>query len=249
MTWSVVAREPETGRFGVIVTTKALSVGARCPNAASGVGALCTQSYTNATFGPRGLRLLAQGVPAADVLRLLIASDEGRDIRQLHLVDAQGRTAAHTGAACVDWCGHRTGDGFSVAGNMLAGRAVVDDTFETYARRTDLALPDRLFMAIEAGQAAGGDKRGRQSAALLVYSTEDYPDISLRVDDHPDPLVELRRIYGIYCRDSLPVWSLNPTRANPSGIYDMAEIQRLYAERDRLNAQKDHVQKGDVQKS
>jgi uncharacterized Ntn-hydrolase superfamily protein len=229
MTWSIVAREAASGAFGVAVTTKAFAMGARCPHAMSGVGAIATQSFTNPMFGTRGLRLLREGVAAEDVVGILAASDEGRAIRQLHLVDAKGRNAAYTGAGCIAWCGHRLGDGVSVAGNMLAGPAVVDDTFAAYEASAGQPFAERLIAALDAGQAAGGDKRGRQSAALLVYSTEDVADINLRVDDHPEPLAELRRLLGVWYRDAAPFRAIAPTRARPSGIYDPREIEALWA--------------------
>jgi uncharacterized Ntn-hydrolase superfamily protein len=195
MTWSIVARDAASGAFGVAVTTKAFAMGARCPHAMSGVGAIATQSFTNPMFGTRGLRLLQEGVAAADVVDILVAGDDGRAIRQLHLIDAQGRNAAYTGASCIAWCGHRLGDGVSVAGNMLVGPAVVNDTFDSYVAATaagDKPYAERLIGALDAGQAAGGDKRGRQSAALLVYSSEDVADIDLRVDDHPETTIPSR---------------------------------------------------------
>jgi uncharacterized Ntn-hydrolase superfamily protein len=236
MTWSIVARDAASGAFGVAVTTKAFAMGARCPHAMSGVGAIATQSFTNPMFGTHGLRLLREGVAAADVVEILVAGDEGRAIRQLHMIDAKGRNAAYTGASCIDWCGHRLGDNVSVAGNMLVGPAVVDDTFESYIAATAsgaLNFADRLIGALDAGQAAGGDKRGRQSAALLVYSTEDVADINLRVDDHPEPLAELRRLLEVYYRDSAPFRAIFPTRARPSGIYDPREIEALWAKSGR----------------
>jgi uncharacterized Ntn-hydrolase superfamily protein len=236
MTWSIVARDAASGAFGVAVTTKAFAMGARCPHAMSGVGAIATQSFTNPMFGTRGLRLLQEGVAAQDVVAILTDGDEGRAIRQLHLIDAKGRNAAYTGASCIDWCGHRLGDGISVAGNMLAGKAVVDDSFESYVTATAAGtqtFAERLIGALDAGQAAGGDKRGRQSAALLVYSTEDVAGIDLRVDDHPEPLAELRRLLGVYYRDSAPFRAIFPTRARPSGIYDPREIEALWAKSGR----------------
>src|SRR5258708_7430610 len=164
MTWSIVARDAATGAFGIAVTTKAFAMGARCPHAMSGVGAIATQSFTTPMFGTRGLRLLQEGVPAQDVVDILVAGDEGRAIRQLHLIDAKGRNAAYTGSSCVDWCGHRLGDGFSVAGNMLTGAAVVDETFVSYAASAGQPFAERLIGALDAGEAAGGDKGGRQSA-------------------------------------------------------------------------------------
>ena len=229
MTWSIVARDPASGLLGVAITTKAFATGARCSHAMSGVGAIATQSFTNPMFGTRGLRLLQEGVPAPDVLSILVATDEGRAIRQLHLIDAAGRNSAYTGASCVSWCGHKLGAGFSVAGNMLAGPAVVDETFASYAGSAGKPFAERLIAALDAGQAAGGDKRGRQSAVLLVYSTEDVADIDLRVDDHAEPLVELRRLLGVYSRDIAPFRSVFPTRARPSGLSDTREIETEWA--------------------
>ena len=231
MTWSIVARDPASGAFGVIVATRFFAVGALCPHAMSGVGALSTQALVNPTFGPRGLRLLGESMSAPQALAALLASDAGRAVRQVHILDAAGRNAAHTGADCVAWCGHRLGTGFSVAGNMLAGPAVVDDTFATYAARADLPFAARLLAAMAAGEAAGGDKRGKQSAALRIHSTEDYPELDIRVDDHAEPLRELDRLY----RESQKVFGVFrrflPTRANPSGIYDRTVIDQALAER------------------
>lgn len=231
MTWSIVARDAPSGAFGVAITTKFFAVGALCPHVMSGVGALSTQALVNPMYGPRGLRLLADGVPAADVIRLLTEPDQGSLIRQAHCVDREGRVAAHTGTGCVDWCGHRLGQGFSVAGNMLAGAAVVDRTFETYQAGLARPFADRMLDALDAGQAAGGDKRGKQSAALRIYSSEDYPDIDLRVDDHPEPLVELRRLYAMFVADYQMFREVLPTRARPAGIYDRAKIEEVRARR------------------
>ncbi len=233
MTWSIVARDDETGAFGVAVTTKFFAVGALCPHAMSGTGALATQALVNPTFGPRGLRLLAEGVPADAVVRLLLAEDDGREMRQLHVIDAAGRNAAHTGGDCIGWCGHLVRVGFSVAGNMLAGPAVVVDTATAYEANAALPFAERLIGALDAGQAAGGDKRGKQSAALIVYTSEEYPELSLRVDDHAEPLGELRRLYEEAQRYFVPFKRFLPTRASPSGTYDRAvinaEIARLQA--------------------
>ncbi|MBV9522160.1 MAG: DUF1028 domain-containing protein [Alphaproteobacteria bacterium] len=233
MTWSIIARDRATGAFGVAVTTKAFATGQRCSHARAGVGAVATQSFTNPMLGTRGLRLLAEGVPAPDALRILIAGDDGRDIRQLHIVDAAGNTAAYTGRRCVGWCGHKQGDGFSVAGNMLAGAAVVEETFAAFAAAQDRPFALCFIDALDAGQAAGGDKRGRQSAVLLIHSTEEVADIDLRVDDHAEPLVELRRLYGIYLRDSAPFRHVFPSRSNPSGVTDPREIEAIWAKAGR----------------
>jgi len=231
VTWSIVARDEASGAFGVAVTTKFFAVGALCPHAASGIGALSTQALVNPLYGPEGLRLLAGGASAAETVRRLTEADEGRAIRQLHVVDARGDVAAHTGAGCIDWCGHRLGPGFSVAGNMLAGAAVIDRTFEAYAAGAAKPFADRLLDALDAGQAAGGDKRGKQSAALRIYSTEVYPDYDLRVDDHPEPLAELRRLLAMFVADFQMFREVMPTRARPSGIFDRAKIEEVRARR------------------
>jgi uncharacterized Ntn-hydrolase superfamily protein len=225
MTWSIIARDADTGAFGVAVTTRFLAVGALCPHAQSGIGALATQALVNPTFGPHGLRLLAEGKAAAAVVDTLVGGDAGREARQLHVIDAQGGIGAHTGAECVPWCGHRIGDGFSVAGNMLAGAAVIDDTAAAYRAGASLPFAERLIAALEAGQRAGGDKRGKQSAALIIYSGEIYPYLDLRVDDHPEPLVELRRLYEEAQRLYLPFLQFLPSRASPAGVHDRAVIE------------------------
>ncbi|MBM3571474.1 MAG: DUF1028 domain-containing protein [Alphaproteobacteria bacterium] len=231
MTWSIVARDPATGAFGVAITTRFFAVGALCPYATSGVGAVATQALVNPYLGPRALKLLAEGISAADTVAVLLAQDEGRALRQLHVVDVSGRASAQTGASCVEWSGHRTGDGFSVAGNMLAGEPVVLDTFEAYLANSDLPFAERLMSALDAGQAAGGDKRGKQSAALRIVTTEDYPFIDLRVDDHPEPLGELRRLYNVYQADYAVYRPIVPTKSNPVGIIDREQIEAIRARR------------------
>jgi len=230
MTFSIVARDPQTGMLGIAVTTKFFGVGSLCPFARAGVGAVATQALVNPTYGPRGLDLLAQGLSPSEVVDTLFGADEGREHRQLHLIDAQGRVAARSGGECIDWFGHHTFDDFSVAGNMLAGPAVVADTGAAFAASVGKPLAERLILALEAGQAAGGDKRGRQSAALLIVSTEVYPYLDLRVDDHPDPVIELRRLYAESQAEYLPFKDKLPTRANPSGIFGKALTEAIIAE-------------------
>ncbi len=233
MTWSIVAHDSDTGAFGVAVTTKFFAVGALCPHAMSGAGALSTQALVNPIFGPRGLRLLQKGVPAPDIVRLLLADDEGRETRQLHVLDAQGRNAAHTGKNCIDWAGHIVRDGFSVAGNMLAGPAVIEETASFFAANPTLPFALRLIGALDAGQAVGGDKRGKQSAALILHTTEEYPALDLRVDDHAEPLIELRRLYEVAQSHFIPFMRFMPTRNAPSGTWDRtvinAEVARVQA--------------------
>ena len=167
-------------------------------------------------------------VPAASVMERLVASDQGRETRQLHLVDRHGGTAQHTGRDCIGWCGHKAGDGFSVAGNMLAHESVIEETARAY-RDSLKPFPEKLIQALEAGQAAGGDKRGKQSAALLVFSKERYPDLDLRVDDAAEPLVELRRLYEKAHERFIPYLSCSPSEARPWGIFDREEIERRIA--------------------
>ena len=227
MTWSIVAKDPETGLFGVVVASRFFAVGALCPWAAAGLGALSTQAMMNPTYGPRGLALLAEGLHAADVRDMLIVADQGRAARQLHVMDAAGRTAAHTGADCVDWCGHASEEGLSVAGNMLAGPAVLERTLETYRAKRDEPFVERLLAAMEAGEAAGGDKRGKQSAALLIQGDEPYPRLSMRVDDHLDPLPELRRLYEVAKERFIPFSCAFPRPDRPYGITDRAVVDKV----------------------
>ena len=233
MTWSIVARDPASGAFGIAITTKFFAVGALCPHVMSDVGALSTQALVNPTFGRRGLRLLREGVPAPEVARILLAGDDGRETRQLHILDAAGRSAAHTGKDCIGWCGHLIRSGFSVAGNMLAGPAVIEDTAAFFAAHPDLPFAERLIGALDAGQEAGGDKRGKQSAALVIHSTEEYPELDIRVDDHAEPLVELRRLYAVAQTHYVPFMRFMPSARSPAGIYDReiinAEIARVQA--------------------
>lgn len=236
MTWSIVARDRD-GSFGVAVASRFFAVGAVCPFAQSSMGALSTQALVNPLYGRRGLDLLAQGIAPAEALKSLIGPDAGRDQRQVHIVDTQGRVAAHTGSACIDWAGHVAGEQFSVAGNMLAGPRVIEETAAAYARGHTLPFAERLITALAAGEAAGGDKRGKQAAALLVCTTEDYPALDLRVDDHEEPLVELRRLYDKSLERFQPFLACMASRTRPTGLLDRAaietEIQRFQAARDR----------------
>ena len=227
MTWSIIARD-KSGAFGVAIATRFFAVGALCPHAASGVGALSTQALVNPHYGKQGLDLLRAGVAAADVVKRLVEPDEGREHRQLHVIDSAGRIAQHTGRQCVDWAGAVAGDGFSVAGNMLAGAAVIAETAETF-RNSDKPFAERLIGALEAGEAAGGDKRGKQSAALLICSTEEYPELHLRVDDHAEPLVELRRLYDKAHERFVPYLKCSPSKARPWGVYDRTVIEQEIA--------------------
>ena len=225
MTWSIVAHDPNRDAFAVAVATKAFAVGAYCPFVRAGVGAVSTQSMTNRYLGPAVLDAMARGLSPAAAIEGALAGDEGRGIRQVHAVDSQGRTAAWTGANCVEWCGSVSAGGISVAGNMLAGEATVAATLAAWKAGRDLTMPDRLMAAMEAGQDAGGDRRGKQSAAMLMITTEDFPDLDLRVDDHGEPLQELRRLLTIWRREGAPRAGVAPSKSNPSGLTDLDVIE------------------------
>jgi len=229
MTWSIVARDPDSGQFGVAVTTRSLAVGGLVPHGAGRLGAMATQARVNPLWGVDGMRLLAEGRSAREVVEFLTRLDAGAIKRQMHVVDAKGGTFAHTGAECVDWAGHVAGDGVSVAGNMLVGPQVVEETLRSYQKNASLPFGDRLILALDAGQAAGGDKRGRQSAAIKLWGGEPYAILDLRIDDHPDPLVELRRLYGLAQQRYVVIQAAMATRANPAGIFDTAERDRMIA--------------------
>jgi uncharacterized Ntn-hydrolase superfamily protein len=224
MTWSIIARDETTGRFGIAVATKFFAVGARVPHIASSLGAIATQALVNPYYGIDGLKLLREGKSARAIVDTLTAADPGQASRQLHLMDAAGRVAAHTGKECVDWCGHIEGDGFSIAGNMLAGARVLDDTARAYTEGKSRPFAQRLIAALFAGEAAGGDKRGKQSAALLIHGTEEWSELDLRVDDHADPLSELARLEQVSRERWVYFRQVLPTRDNPAGITDRAAI-------------------------
>ncbi len=199
-TFSIVAFDPDTGELGIAVQSRIPAVGAIVPFAKAGVGAVATQSYANTRYGPEGLALLASGKSPEEVVQLLTAADDGRAARQLGVIDAQGRVASFTGADCLDWAGSQTGENYTVQGNILAGPAVVEEMGKAF-EQTEGVLALRLLAALDAGQAAGGDRRGMQSAALLIvrkgwgYAGQNDRFRDLRVDDDESPIRELRRVY------------------------------------------------------
>jgi uncharacterized Ntn-hydrolase superfamily protein len=224
MTWSIIARDPSTGQIGIAVATRFFAVGARVPHIAPGVGGVATQALINPYYGIDGVKLLSDGRSPREVVDTLIAADAGREARQLHVMDIKGRIAAPTGAECVDWCGHIQGDGFSLAGNMLAGAAVLNDTAQAFIANAGLPFAQRLIAAMKAGEAAGGDKRGKQSAALLIQGEEEWSELDLRVDDHEDPLRELARLEAVSRERWVHFRQFMPTRKNPAGITERAII-------------------------
>jgi uncharacterized Ntn-hydrolase superfamily protein len=236
MTWSIIARDSVSGQIGIAVATKFFAVGARVPHIAAGIGGVATQALVNPYYGIDGVRMLREGKSPDAIIAALIAADEGRESRQLHIMDAWGRIAAHTGKDCVDWCGHVKGDGFSIAGNMLAGAAVLDDTAKAYVASQNLPFAQRLIAAMRAGEAVGGDKRGKQSAALLIHDTEEWSALDLRVDDHADPLSELERLERVSRERWVHFREFLPTRKNPAGITDRATIEAGIATASAENA-------------
>ena len=217
VTYSIVARDPESGAFGVAVQSNYFAVGAVVPWVEAGVGAVATQASAEISYGPRGLERMRAGESARDALAALVAADEGRAVRQVGMVDRAGRAAVHTGESCVEYAGARTGDGWTVQGNMLRTDAVWDAMADAYTGTAGDFL-DRLLATLDAAEAAGGDVRGRQAAALVVSAAADGsgPSIRLHVEDHAEPLVELRRL---------------------------AQMQRAYAE---LDAAFDRLQAGEL---
>lgn len=228
MTWSIVAHDEETGAFAVAVATCNFAVGASVPHIRPGVGAVASQSFTNRYLGPAILDAMARGLSPELAIKGTIAADEGRGLRQVHAIDRYGRTAAWTGENCVMWCGERAGPGVSVAGNMLAGAAVVGDTLRAFLSGNALPLPERLLAGMQAGQAAGGDARGQQSAAMRLFTTEDFPDLCIRADDHAAPLDELARLLTLWRRDRAPGLATQPRRADPVGLADLDLIDARF---------------------
>jgi uncharacterized Ntn-hydrolase superfamily protein len=203
VTFSIVACEPHMRQLGVAVASKFLAVGAVVPWVAAEVGAIATQALANTRYGPHGLAHMREGKSAREALDAVLAADPGRDDRQAGFVDARGRAATHTGESCMAWAGGRTGAGYAVQGNILTGPVVVEAMAEAY-ESAEGKLAERLLLALAAGDAAGGDRRGRQSAAIVVvspaagYGGNDDRLVDLRADDHTDPVGELRRLYDIH---------------------------------------------------
>ncbi len=196
MTWSILARDSATGALGAAVASRFFAVGGLCIHVEGRVAALATQALVNPMYAVHAMPRLRLGEDPAALVSALTGPDPGRAQRQLHILDAQGRIGQHTGPDCVAWAGQVRGHDVSVAGNMLAGAAAVERTLDGFLHATG-TLAERLLTAMEAGEAAGGDKRGRQGAGLKVCLADPYPDLDIRADDHPDPLAELRRLHRV----------------------------------------------------
>lgn len=231
MTWSIVARDPKTGHLGIAVASRFFAVGGTVPHIKGRVGAIATQAFVSPLYGTDGLKLLDEGKSPEEIIATLTARDDGYRQRQMHLIDRQGRNAAFTGENCVDWAGHLVDDNVSVAGNMLAGSEVIAATLRVYKDRAASGAPlvECLLDAMDAGETAGGDKRGRQSAAIVIYRDQDYPWLRIHADDHTEPLIELRRLYAVAQERYLHVAETMPTRENPHGMIDRSVIDQKIA--------------------
>jgi uncharacterized Ntn-hydrolase superfamily protein len=212
--------------LGVATSSKALAAGGMVPYCRAGVGAIASQSFVNPYLGIDGLTLLEQGLAAERVLDRLVEGDPGRDLRQLAIVDKDGRVAAYTGDRCIPWAGHVLGGGYVCLGNILIGERVVTEMARAFEGALDQELPEALLRALEAGQAAGGDRRGRQSAGLRVVAQEEYPWCDLRVDDHPDPVAELRRVFEVYQREEAPFMAEMARRGDFTPSWDAVLKER-----------------------
>ena len=223
MTWSILARDARSGTIGAAVASRFFATGAICLAVEGRVGALSTQALVNPMYAVHAMPRLRAGENPDAIIAELIGPDAGADQRQLHILDASGRVAQHTGPCCITWAGHVRGTDVSVAGNMLVGEAVVRRTLEAFLASSG-PLPERLLTAMEAGEAAGGDKRGKQSAALRVCAADPYPELDIRADDHPDPLAELRRLYRVSHERFAIFRRFLPGAESPCGVFDRTVI-------------------------
>ena len=203
-TYSIIARDPKTGEMGIGVQSHWFSVGSVVSWGEAGIGVVATQSLVNKSFGLRGLDLLKQGKSPQEVIEILLSDDDGRDVRQVAILDAQGRVATHTGSKCIKQAGHKVGDNFSVQANLMLSDKVWPAMAEAYKKNNSMSLPERIIKSLEAAESVGGDIRGKQSAALLIVAGEtteekwEDPTIDLRVEDHLEPLKELSRLLKVY---------------------------------------------------
>ncbi|MDA0230803.1 MAG: DUF1028 domain-containing protein [Proteobacteria bacterium] len=229
-TFSISARDPHDGTLGVAVSTKVPAVGSLCPFVRFGAGAVSTQAWVNPSLGPLILDRMARGESADQALDHVISEETDAELRQLGVVDVNGGSAAFTGRDTDGWSGHRTGADYSVQGNMLVGEDTLAAMERVFLCATAPTLGERLLMALEAGQAAGGDRRGRQSAAVIVRGPEVFPLVDLRVDEHPDPVKELRRIFEVAKIELFPFVKALPSSQNPRG--DFAAVRATMAPKD-----------------
>ena len=227
MTFSIVAHCPRTEMLGVAVATAVPAVGSMCPYVKTGVGAVSTQSWVNPYLAIDALRLMDSGKSGPEALHAVMAADAGREVRQIGVIDAKGRSAAWSGKNCTAWFGQIVEPHFAVQGNMLVSGPTIEEMAKAFRASEELDLAERLMLAMEAGESAGGDKRGRQSAALRVHHTEEYPLLDLRVDEHAYPVAELRRIFTIAKLQLLPFVKSMPTRGSPGAAAPEAVVRLL----------------------
>lgn len=226
-TYSIVARYDRSGELGVGVASAVPAVGAICPYVRPGIGAVSTQSWVNPYLAVQVLDRLAEGIEAHEAVAAILADDPAAGVRQLGAIAARGPGAAHTGEDCTQYCGHIVAPDHAVQGNMLTGEDLLSAMSLAFSAVADAPLDLRLLTALEAGQSAGGDKRGRQSASLIVFGTEVYPRVDLRVDEHPDPVAELRRIHIIANQQLAPFVDGMPKRCGPAGAAPAAVTEML----------------------
>jgi uncharacterized Ntn-hydrolase superfamily protein len=227
MTFSIVAHCPRTGMLGVAVATAVPAVGSICPYVQSGVGAVSTQSWVNPYLAIDALRLMEQGSTGPDALNAVMAADAGRDLRQIGVIDSSGRSAAWSGKSCTAWFGQIVEAHFAVQGNMLVGAPTIEAMAAAFRASASHDLAERLMQALEAGETAGGDRRGRQSAALTVHHIEEYPLLDLRVDEHAYPVAELRRVFTIAKLQLLLFVRSMPTRGSPAATAPESVVRLL----------------------
>lgn len=240
MTYSIVAKDPATGAVGVAVASRFFAAGATVPHVAA-THAVASQAWVNPLWGTQGLARMQAGESAQAVLDDFLTRDSGQNTRQCQMIDPTGRIAAHTGPDCIDWAGHEIGNGFSVAGNMLAGPQVVAAMADAYRNAMDDPFESRLLTSLEAGEAAGGDKRGRQAAGLVVHRGEDYAWLDIRADDHADPLAELRRLLAVAGERYLLIADYLPTKDAFSGFPDRNELDAKIAASDARRKAEGHM--------
>jgi uncharacterized Ntn-hydrolase superfamily protein len=228
MTYSIVARDQSTGEIGIAVASRFFACGVQVPWV-SATAAVASQAFVNPLWGIEGLARLDRGEPPEAILTDFLQRDAGEATRQAHFLAPDGQMIQHTGASCVPWCGHVSAPDISVAGNMLTGPEVIEDTLASYLGHPDLPFAERLLTAMEAGEAAGGDKRGRQAAGLLIHAGQPYPAIDIRADDHADPLAELRRLLAVSAERYMIFATAMGTVENFSGMTDRRPMDAAIA--------------------
>ena len=240
MTYSIIAKIPETNEVGIAVASRFFACGSLVPYVTSDV-VIASQAFVNPLWGSRALELLQQDIPFYDVLSILKKDDLAREARQFHGISKTGDIVQHTGTECVDWAGHIKGENVSVAGNMLTGPEVIEETLNAWHANPNIEFAERLLLAMEAGEAAGGDKRGKQAAAIKIHHGQPYPDLDLRVDDHADPLRELRRLLRVADERYTIFKTALPTTDNFSGMIDRRPLDQAIAEAEEERRQKGYV--------